>query len=271
MEREDAPTLSETPGPVHTQLDLTFDALLRAEASGPNPPDTGVNEAPKEPEPTGEEALKRLMEQEDLDPGLIDYISRMAVRVALASLHREALTNEREIHGLLHYCLKHYGAEGCFHLCGILEQAHRREPGEGWETLEHALPQSAWDPFRTAAEGWLAERSEERKEIDDSQEATAWEQELVNLTRHPEVNRNGRTFLTSLANRPTLAAGLVEAGTLLETMLERQKAAGDYVEHQVLDLHQDLQVAQVEAEREYLLLPDEASAPSLLNWDSRSR
>ena len=76
------------------------------------------------------------------------------------------------------------------------------------------------------------------------------------LERHQDVDGIGRTFLADLRNRPELARGLVRTGRLLEETMERQRAASTYTEHQVLDLHQDPDIAQMEAEREFLLIPD---------------
>ena len=77
------------------------------------------------------------------------------------------------------------------------------------------------------------------------------------------------TFLKSLAGRITLARDLFKSGTLLETVLARQKMAEDYIENAVCDFNEDMQLAEMEATREYLLIPDEATAPDLNNWDNK--
>lgn len=87
------------------------------------------------------------------------------------------------------------------------------------------------------------------------------------LAYHQDVDPNGRTFLANLRNRLELARVLVREGRLLEETMERQRAASAYTEHQVLDLHQDPDIAQMEAEREFLLIPDAKTAPDLLNWN----
>lgn len=257
--------------PSYPALDLDFEPTPAAHVAKNAEADAEADKAVQEPEPLAEEALRQLTQEEGLDPGLVYHISRLAVKSALASLHKEALTNERETYGLLHYCLKQYGAEACFHLCGILERSQLGEREIGWETLGRALPQREWEPFYRVAEGWLTERSETRIELDQSREDEVWQQELENLKSNPEVDRNGKTFLDSLLGRPTLAKALVQSRRLLEEVLGRQQAASTYTEHMVIDLHQDPDKSQWEAEREYLLLPDEASAPNLNlnNWDNR--
>lgn len=54
-------------------------------------------------------------------------------------------------------------------------------------------------------------------------------------------------------------------GRLLEETMEHQRAASTYAKHQVLDVHWDPDIAQMEAEREFLLIPDAKTAPNLLN------
>lgn len=153
---EEPPALSEERPPYPTeqvprlaQLDFGF-SMTPA-------PTTDTCEA------TAENAPKLFVEEMGVEPSVVEYISRMAVRAALASLHREALTNERETHGLLQHCYWEYGTEGCFHLCGILEASQFDEPGDGWEILNHTRPLDEWKPFMAVVEKWLAERTDEQK------------------------------------------------------------------------------------------------------------
>lgn len=205
-----------------------------------------------------------------VEPALIQQI----VGAALASLYRESLLNEQDIYGMLLKCSKAFGTEACYHLNGILSQGllqkgHVESLAEGWyETVTRYCPREEWEPLYDKVEGWLAERSNKRKESDQYREVEVWQQELENIKYNSEIDRNGRTFLGSLLGRPTLAKALLRNGGLLEEVLERQRAASTYWEHMVLDLHEDPEKSQLEAEQEFLLIPDEKTAPSLNNWDA---
>lgn len=264
--------------PAHSdQLDLTFDAApalgdqhsleLQAEAKPL---------LQSRPELEGD-ILWQIVAATGVEPPLIQQI----VGAALASLHKESLLNEHDIYGMLLKCSKAFGTEACYHLNGLLrqgllQQGHVESLAEGWfETVTGCCPREEWEPLDGQVEGWLAERSDERKESDqyredeESREDEVWEQEVKALTHHQDVDGNGRTFLTSLRNRPELARGLVRTGRLLEETMERQRAASAYTEHQVLELHQDPDIAQMEAEREFLLIPNAKTAPNLLNWNTQ--
>ena len=279
MRQEELTHLSERTSPHPNQLDMTFDAVptlghqlslqLQAEAKA-------LLQSRSELEA---DILWQIVAATGVEPPLIQQI----VGMALASLHKESLLSEQDIYGMLLKCSQAFGTEACYHLNGILrqgllQQEHVESLAEGWfETVTRYCPREEWEPLSYQVEGWLAERSAERKEDDQygekekNREEEVWEQELEALTHHPDVDGNGRIFLANLRNRPQLARGLIGAGRLLEETMERQRAASAYTEHQVLELHQDPNIAQMEAEQEFLLIPNAKTAPNLLNWDMQER
>ncbi len=263
-------SLPDTKPPPAHQLDLTFDELPLADAVGSSPPKPEPDKAQANHYRLDEHVLLTLMAATGVEPQLVQQI----VSMALAFLHKEALLNEQDVHGTLIRCYREFGTEACYHLNGILVEALRHQgsvesPAEGWaDTVALVCPREEWEPLNGIVETWLTERTEERREMDKSLEDDWWQQELEKLQHHPEVNSNGRIYLESLQGRPTLVKGLIRSSGLLRDVLDRQKAASDYVEHMVLTLHQDPELSQVEAEHEFLCLPDEAISPDLNNWDA---
>ena len=162
--------------------------------------------------------------------------------------------------------LPEFGTETCYHLNGLLVEGLRHQdsvesPAAGWgDAVAHICPREEWEPLNSLVETWRTERTEERREMDTSLEDDKWLQELENLQRHPEVNPNGQIYLESLRGRPTLVKGLIRSGGLLQEVIDRQKAASEYVEHLVLTLYQDPDLSQMEAEREFLRVPTESTS-----------
>lgn len=157
---EDKVSYDPDRAPDPRQLDLGFGTLPT--------PVTDADIATEKQRATAEDALRAVVTELGIEPQLADFISGLAVRAALESFHRQALTNERETQGLLHQCYWDYGAEGCFHLCGILEASRLIEPGDGWEILAHTRPRAEWEPFQAAVKTWVTERTEKRKAMDQS-------------------------------------------------------------------------------------------------------
>lgn len=264
------PHLSDNQLPSVHQLDLTFDAVALADAIGPSQPKRSSSTTETRDTRLDERALLALMAATGVEPQLIQQI----VSMALAFLHKEALLNEQDVHGTLIRCYREFGTEACYHLNGILVEGLRHQGSveslaAGWaDTVALVCPFQEWKPLNSVVETWLTERTKERREMDKSLEDDWWQQELEDLQRHPEVNPNGQIYLESLQGRPTFVKGLIRSGGLLQEVLDRQKVASDYVEHMVLTLHQDPELSQMEAEREFLRVPDEATSPDLNNWDA---
>lgn len=262
---KDKASHSICPLPEPAQLDLAFNVPTPLSVHNAAGQPDNVVDTPSV-ELTAEEALKAFVEEVGVEPFVVDCISRMAVGALLAWLHKEALTSERQTHGLLHQCCSKYGVEAGFHLCGILEASKLEEPGEVWEILSHTLSSDEWKPFEAVTQQWMAERSAARKALDENRRDRKLDEEFARIRFHPQINKYGLIFLESLAGQVTLARDLFRSGVLLEMVLTRQKMAEDYVMNAVCDLGEDLQLAQREAEREYLLIPDEVTAPNLSNW-----
>ena len=87
--------------PAH-QLDLTFDEVPPADAVGPSQPKRGSSTMATNNTRLDERALLILMAATGVEPQLIQQI----VSMALAFLHKEALLNEQDIHGMLIRCCR---------------------------------------------------------------------------------------------------------------------------------------------------------------------
>ena len=155
-----------------TQLDLTFDIApalgnqhsveLQAEAK------LLLQSRPE----LEADTVWQIVAATGVEPPLIQQIAC----AALALLHKESLLNEQNIYGMLLQCSKVFGTEACYHLNGILrqsllQQGHVESLAEGWfETVTRYCPREEWEPLEDQVGGWLAERSDERKEDDENRD-----------------------------------------------------------------------------------------------------